>query len=64
MFDDVDVSPALKFKEMLNQTVAMTNYVIRHSKVQSLLKTGPKFDLVISELALNEAVLGRINFLR
>jgi hypothetical protein len=58
LFEEVDISPSFKFKEMMNQTVTMTNYVVTHPKVQSLLKTGPKFDLVISELALNEAVLG------
>lgn len=59
MFDDVDVSPALKFKETLNQTVTMTKFVITHHKIQQLLKSNVTFDLVISELALNEALLGK-----
>lgn len=58
-FDEVDVSPALKFNEMMNQTITMTKYVITHPDVQKLLKSEQKFDLVISELALNEAVLGK-----
>lgn len=61
LFDEVDVSPVLKFNEMLNQTITMTNYVITHPNVQNLLKSNAKFDLVISELALNEAVLGELN---
>lgn len=58
MFDEVDVSPALKMKEMLNQTLTMTKYVITHPKVKALLESNATFDLVISELALNEAILG------
>lgn len=61
MFDEESVSPVLKFKEMINQTVTMTSYVIKHPDVQKLLKSSPKFDLVISELALNEAVLGEFH---
>lgn len=58
IFDEVDVSPMLKFKEMLNQTISMTKFVITHPKIQKLLKSDASFDLVISELALNEALLG------
>lgn len=62
MFDEVDISPALKFREMLNHTVVMTKFVITHPKIQTLLKSDAKFDLVISELALNEALLGKLKF--
>lgn len=58
MFDEVDVSPFLKFQDMINQTVFMANYFITHPKIQTLLKSDAKFDLIISELALNEALLG------
>ena len=58
MFDEVDVSPILKFQEMMNNTARMTEYVITHPKVQTLLMSDVKFDIVISELALNEATLG------
>lgn len=58
MFNEVDVSPALKFKDMINKTVTLTKYSITHPDVQKLLKSNAKFDLVISEVALNEAVLG------
>lgn len=59
MFDEVDVSPYLKFKEMINLTVKTSKYVIKHPEIQKLLKSDIRFDLVISELALNEALLGR-----
>lgn len=59
MFDEVDESPATKLPEMLNNTINITNYVITHSAVQELLKSDVQFDLVISELAMNEAVLGK-----
>lgn len=58
MFDEVDVSPYLKFKEMINLTVRASKYVITHPEIQKLLKSDIRFDLVISELALNEALLG------
>lgn len=61
MFNEVDVSPALKLGDMLNKTITMTNLTIRHPKVQKLLKSEVKFDLVISELALNEAIFGKQN---
>ena len=48
-----------KFGEMINNTVFMAKYVIGHPDVQKLLKSDVKFDLVISELALNEAILGK-----
>lgn len=52
------MSPIVKFKEMLGQTIEATSYVVMHPNVQKLLKSNIKFDLVISELALNEALLG------
>lgn len=58
MFDEVDVSPALKIGDMLNQTLTMTKFVINHPNIQKLFKSKAQFDLVISELALNEALLG------
>ena len=64
MFNEVDVSPAFKLEDMLNKTVTMTNLTIRDPKVQKLLKSELKFDLVISELALNEAVFGERSFNR
>lgn len=64
MFDEVDVSPYLKFKEMINVTVRASKYVITHPEIQKLLKSDIRFDLVISELALNEALLGALNVCR
>lgn len=59
-FYEVDDSPFLKFQDMINQTIFMSKYFVTHPKVQALLKSDNKFDLVISELALNEATLGRL----
>lgn len=58
LFDEVDVNPAALMTEMFNITSFMTNLTIRSPQVQELLKPGVKFDLVISEIMLNEAVLG------
>jgi hypothetical protein len=59
MFQEVDDSPFLKFNDMINKTITMVNYTITHPDVQALLRSDKKFDLVISELALNEAVFGK-----
>lgn len=58
-FTKVDDSPILKFIDMLNQTNAIARNLISHPKVKKLLSSNEKFDLVISELALNEALLGK-----
>ncbi|KAG5671714.1 hypothetical protein PVAND_001894 [Polypedilum vanderplanki] len=58
MFNEVDVNPLFKFYDMLKKTTLATEFIIRNEKTQELLKSDIKFDLVISELALNEAVLG------
>lgn len=57
-FDEIDVHPALKLRQIFKFTIAMTKYFVTHSKVQELLKSTAKFDLVISGLVLNEALLG------
>lgn len=59
MFEEVDESPFLKITEAFEKTSNMTKYTIFDPKVQELLKSDQKFDLVISEMALNEAVLGK-----
>jgi hypothetical protein len=58
IFDDVDVNPVFKFQEMINQTALATELVIKHPRTRELLKSDATFDLVISELALNEGLLG------
>lgn len=59
LFEETDINPALMMRDMLNSTNAMTNYTINHPDVQKLLKSDKKFDLVISEVFLNDAFLGR-----
>lgn len=46
------------FAEKLNLAAKIVNYTIQHPEVQNLLNSEKKFDLVISELAVNEAVFG------
>ena len=58
MFDEIDSNPALRIREMLNSNNAMTNYTINHPDVQKLMKSGQKFDLVVSEVFFNNAFLG------
>ena len=58
-FDEVDVNPALLIGEMFNRTHFMTRKFITDPNIQALLKSDAKFDLVITELAMNEAVLGK-----
>lgn len=60
VFDEVDINPVLQLSGMLNLTTRAVKYTIEHSAVQSLLRSNIKFDLVISELAMNEAVLGML----
>lgn len=58
VFDEVDINPAFKFKELLNLSSLAVDYTIRHPETQALLRSGKTFDLVISEQAINEALLG------
>lgn len=58
-FTEVDDSPILKFIDTLNQTNVIARNIVSHPKIQELLSSNEKFDLVISELALNEALLGK-----
>jgi hypothetical protein len=60
-FDEVDDSPIVKFIEVVDRTVDITKAVISFPAVQELLKSDQEFDLVISEIALNEATLGKNN---
>lgn len=57
-FSEVDIDPAMKFKGMLDLSARAVNFTIQHPKTQELMKSKIKFDLVISEIALNEAVFG------
>lgn len=60
MFDNVDKNPASVFVDMINTTALMTEFLIKHDKVQELFKSKVKFDLVIAEVFLNEALLGKM----
>lgn len=60
MFNNVDKNPASVFAEMINTGASMAEFLIKHEKVQELFKSKIKFDLVITEVGLNEALLGKI----
>lgn len=59
-FDEVDASPLITFFQITNKTYHLTKFTISSPDVQKLLKSDQKFDLVISEIALNEATLGEL----
>ena len=58
MFNNVDTNPATVFANMINTAASMTEFLIKHEKVQELFKSKSKFDLVITEVGMNEALLG------
>lgn len=58
LFNEVGNNPITMLSDMINNTLTMTKSAITNQKVQDLLKPGVKFDLVISEIMMNEAVLG------
>lgn len=59
MFDNVETNPVRVFYKMVNTTSYLTKHTILDDQVQSLLKSNIKFDLVISEVAMNEALFGK-----
>jgi uncharacterized protein (DUF2344 family) len=61
-FDEVDNLPIISFFEILNKTHLLTEKIITDADVQNLLKSDQKFDLVISEISLNEATLGECEY--
>lgn len=42
----IDVLPALKIGDILNQSLTMTKFVINHPSIQKLFKSKAQFDLV------------------
>lgn len=61
-FKETDVHPTTKLKEMYGLTYKLTEDTIKSPGVQKLLRPEVKFDLVISELFLNDALLGFSNY--
>lgn len=59
VFDQVDDSPLKTFKEGITLMSTSIENMIAHPKVKALLQPDVKFDLVISELSLNEALFGK-----
>ena len=59
MFDVVDANIFLKLYGAFGKTLHITKVFATDPNVQTLLKSDAKFDLVISELIMNEAVLGK-----
>uniref|UniRef100_A0A336LRS6 CSON001689 protein n=1 Tax=Culicoides sonorensis TaxID=179676 RepID=A0A336LRS6_CULSO len=47
-----------KFMGLYHLGLMITNHTLTHPKVQELLKSKPKFDVVVVEIFVNEAMLG------
>jgi hypothetical protein len=57
-FDEVDASPVKVFNMMIETSTKITKALIMDEKVQTLINSNNKFDLVISEVGMNEALFG------
>jgi glucuronosyltransferase len=58
LFETADESTMTKNKRLYANTNFITNFTLNHPNVQQLLKSNEKFDLIILELYLNDALLG------
>lgn len=47
-----------KFKILYQNTLAMTNFTLQHEEMKKLLRSNEKFDLIILDLFLTDALLG------
>jgi len=57
-FDYVSKIGILQISDFLQLTERILNEFINHKNIQNLLKSDEKFDLVLGESNLNEAILG------
>jgi hypothetical protein len=58
VFDQVDVNPITIIHDFLKLTAEATEFVVTHPKTKALLSSDKKFDLVISEISLNDGLFG------
>lgn len=47
-----------KFKTLYKNTLVMTNFTLQHPEMKKLLSSGQKYDLIILDLFLTDALLG------
>lgn len=64
LFDLNKMSITESIRSNYNMGVTLTNHTLRHEVVQNFLRAGEKFDLVITEVFLNEAMLGFGHFFK
>lgn len=63
VFDLVDTNPLTTIFDFLRLATEATDFTIKHPKVKALLSSDKKFDLVISEISLNDALFGMFEFI-
>ena len=56
--DSVQMNLISKFKFLYAYTLHMTNITLQHPEMKKLMKSGEKFDLIILDLFLTDALLG------
>lgn len=56
--ENIQMSLISKFKFLYRNTLHMTNITLQHPEMKKLLKSNEKFDLLILELFLTDALLG------
>lgn len=63
VFDQVDLNPITTMTDLLQLAASATDFIITHPKTKALLSSKIKFDLVISEISLNDALFGKLELL-
>jgi hypothetical protein len=58
IFDEVDVNPVVKLKEMYSMLSDLTNRTLHSPNVVKLMQSDEKFDLLFLEIFLDDALLG------
>jgi hypothetical protein len=58
VFDKVDVNPITAMIDFLKIAAGVTDFVVTHPKTKALLNSDIRFDLVISEISLNDGLFG------
>lgn len=56
--DNVEMNLISKFKVLYSNTLLMTNFTLKHPEMKKLLSSNEKFDLIILDLFLTDALLG------
>lgn len=56
--ENMQMNMLSKFKFLYRNTLVMTNYTLRHPEMKKLLQSNEKYDLIILDLFLTDALLG------